>query len=224
MIVVSILLAFGIDAMWAERQLRAEEQEALVALRADFNSNLESVDRIIAAHLLFRERVSTFVSLSPDEIRALPQESISDIMLALANPWTFDAVTGTTDALLSSGKLGILRDQELRESIITFLGLLTDIEEDAEYVTQGSVDLWRLEHRHGGPWTDPATELGYHGAVDGLDFIPVASAEDLLSVRADPEIMGASKRFHINVGYYLTELNHIRDQIIVTLELLGEDE
>ncbi len=223
-IVVSILLAFGIDAMWAERQLRLEEREAIVALRADFNANLESVDRIIAAHLLFRERISTLNRLSPEDIRALPQESISAIILAMANPWTFDPVTSTTEALLSSGKLGILRDQELRGSIITFLGLLSDLEEDTEYMTQGAVDLWRLEYRHGGPWSDPATEVGYHGAVGGLDFVPLATAEDLLNVRADPELMGSSRRFHINVAYYLSELNHIRDQIIVILALLGDDE
>ena len=223
-IVVSILLAFGIDAMWAERQLRIEEQQAITALRADFETNLESVDKIIAAHLEFQQQVATMVRLSPEEIRALPQDSISEMMLALANPWTFDPVTGTTDALLSSGKLGILRDRELRQSIIAFLGMLSDAEEDVEYVTQGAVDFWRLEYRHGGPWTDPQTEIGYHGPVGGLSFIPTATAEDLLSVRADPELMGSVRRFHINVGYYLSELNHIRDEIQAILELLGDDE
>lgn len=223
-IVVSILLAFGIDAMWAEHQLRLEEQEALAALRADFNANLDSIDMIIEAHLRFRGTISTFMRMSPDEVRALSQVSVSEIMLAMANPWTFDAVTGTTDALLSSGKLGILRDQELRQSIIAFLGLLSDIEEDANYVIQGAIDFWRFEYRYGGPWTDPATELGYHGPVSGLDFIPAASAEDLLNVRADPELIGSSKRFHINVAYYLTELNHVREDILLILELLGEED
>lgn len=221
-IVVSILLAFGIDAMWAEHQLRLEEREALTALRADFDANLESVDRVIAAHLQFRERVARLTRLSPEEIRALPQKTVSEMMLALANPWTFDPVTSTADTLLSSGKLGVLRDQELRQAIITFRGFLSDLEEDTNYVTQGAIDYWRLEYRYGGPWTDPATELGYHGPVNGLDFIPLASAEDLLNVRADPELIGSSRRFHINVAYYLSELNDIRDQIVVILELLGE--
>jgi len=223
-IVVSILLAFGIDAMWEERQLRLEEQDALIALRADFTANLEQIDSIIEAHLLFREQVAQLTRLSPEEIRALPQKTISEYMLAMANPWTFNAVTGTTDALLSSGKLSILRDQELRESLITFRGMLSDMAEDTTYITQGAEDYWKYEYRHGGPWTDPETEIGYSGDVGGLDFIPRATADDLLNVRADPELMGRSKRFHINVGYYLSELGHIRNQIVLILDLLAQDD
>lgn len=223
-IVISILLAFGIDAMWEERQLRLEEQDALAALRADFNANLEHVDLIIGAHQLFLERITTVMRLSPEEIRALPQKTISEYMLATANPWTFDPITGTTDALLSSGKLGILRDQELRESLITFRGMLADVAEDMSYVTRGAEDYWKYEYRHGGPWTDPETEIGYSGDIGGLDFIPRATAEDLLKVRADPELMGRSKRFHINVGYYLTELEKIRNQIVLILDLLAEED
>lgn len=222
-IVVSILLAFAIDAMWEERQLRLEEEDALIALRADFTANLEQIDSIIEAHLLFRERVESMMRLSPEEVRALPQKKISEYMLALANPWTFNAITGTTDALLSSGKLGILRDQELRESLITFRGMLSDMAEDTAYITRGAEDFWKYEYRQGGPWTDPDTEVGYSGDVGGLDFIPKATAEDLLNVRADPELMGRSKRFHINVGYYLSELGHIRNQITFMLDLLGEE-
>ncbi len=99
-----------------------------------------------------------------------------------------------------------------------------DIQEDAHYVIQGAIDFWRLEYRYGGPWTDPVTELGYHGPVAGLDFVPVATAEDLLSIREDPELIGSSNRFHINVAYYITELNHIREKITRILELLGDVE
>lgn len=220
-IVISILLAFGIDAMWEERQLRLEEEDALIALRADFTDNLEQIDSIIEAHLLFRERVATLAHLSPGEIRALPQKTISEYMLALANPWTFNAITGTTDALLSSGKLGLLREQELREALITFRGMLSDMAEDTAYITRGAEDFWKYEYRHGGPWTDPETETGYSGDIGGLDFIPRATAEDLINVRADLELMGRSKRYHINVGYYLSELGRIRNQITQILDLLG---
>ncbi len=52
-IVVSILLAFGIDALWAQRQLRIEEQEALVSIQMDFNTNLlkkkEEIEKLDAS-------------------------------------------------------------------------------------------------------------------------------------------------------------------------------
>ena len=221
-IVLSILLAFGIDALWDQHQQRLEEEEILASLESDFAANLQSVTRIIAAHGIFRDRVVTLMRLSPEEIRALSQTQVSEIMLSLANPWTFDAVRGTTDTLVSGGKLGALREPKLRESLLTFLNRLSDSQEDVAYLIQGAQDFWLSEINHGGPWTDPAAEIGYVGEIRGLDFIPKATAEDLLSVRSDPELMGLSKRFHINVAYYVAELELIRASIEEILDLIAE--
>jgi len=64
--------------------------------------------------------METLVGLTEAEVRALPQVTISEIMLATCNPWTFDPVLGTLDALIGSGKLGVLRHAPLRESLTTF--------------------------------------------------------------------------------------------------------
>ena len=221
-IVVSILMAFGIDALWAQYQLRIEEKETMASLRLDFVANLEAVTKVIDAHALFRDRIATLVSLSPEEIRALSQTEVSEIMLATANPWTFSAVLGTTESLVNGGKFGVLRDEKLRDALTTFLNRLADTVEDTDYLTRGAEELWMAEFRHGGPWTDPATEIGYFGEIRGLTFIPKATPEDLLNVRSDPELMGRSKRFHINAGYYVSELEHLRNLIEEILDILNE--
>jgi hypothetical protein len=220
-IVLSILLAFGIDALWAQHQGRLEEKEILASLKSDFVANLESVTRVIEAHETFRARVTTLIRLSPEEIRALPQTKISELMLATANPWTYDAVRGTTDTLVNGGKLGVLSDPNLRESLLTFLNRVADSGEDISYLMQGAQDVWAAEIDHGGPWSDPATEIGYFGEIRGLGFIPKATAEDLLRVRSDPILMGHSKRFHINAAYYVEELELIRAEIEEILVLIA---
>lgn len=223
-IVLSILLAFGIDALWAQHQERLEEEEILASLKSDFVANLHSVTKIIEAHETFRDRVTALIHLPPEKIRALSQTEISQLMLATANPWTYDAERGTTDMLVNGGKLGVLSDPELRESLLTFLNRIADSTEDISYLMQGAQDVWAAEIEHGGPWSDPATEIGYVGEIRGLEFIPQATAEDLLSVRSDPILMGHSKRFHINAAYYIEELNLIRDQIERVLALIdGSD-
>jgi len=221
-IVVSILMAFGIDALWAQYQLRIEEKETLASLRLDFVANLQAVNKVIDAHALFRGRVASLVSLSPEEIRALSQTEVSEIMLAMANPWTFAAVLGTTDSLVNGGKLSVLRDAKLRDALMTFLNQLADTVEDTNYLTRGAEELWKAETSHGGPWTDPETEIGYYGEIRGLTFIPKATPEDLLNVRSDPEIMGHSKRFHINAAYYVSELEHLRTSIEEILLIINE--
>jgi hypothetical protein len=41
LIIVSILIAFAIDAWWEERQQRAEEARILEALRGEFQENAD---------------------------------------------------------------------------------------------------------------------------------------------------------------------------------------
>lgn len=221
-IVASILLAFGIDAMWDQHKERLEEAEVLASLESDFRENLESVNKIIEAYEGFAERVEKLVSMSPEEIRALSQTEVSEIMLSTANPWTFDAVRGTTDTLVYGGRLAVLRDPRLRESLITFLNRVSDSDEDVEYLMEGAQDLWAAEVRHGGPWTDPVTEIGHVGQIPVPRFVPKATPEDLLSVRSDPELMGHSKRFHINAAYYISELERMRVLIEEILDLIAE--
>jgi hypothetical protein len=139
-------------------------------------------------------------------------------MLALANPWTFDAVLGTTDTLVGSGKLGVLHNVELREALTAFINGFEDIAEDAAYMAWFSEQIWLAEVDLGGPWTDPEAELAQTGEIGGLDFIPVASAEDLLRVRGDQHYIGLVKRYYLSVAYYVQELRNIRAQIKLVIE------
>ena len=47
-IIASILLAFAIDAWWEDRQERVLEQQYLASLKADFQVDIEELDKAIA--------------------------------------------------------------------------------------------------------------------------------------------------------------------------------
>ena len=107
----SILIAFGIDAVWEQHKESLEEAEVLASLESDFRENLENVNSIIEAYEGFADRVDKLFRLSP---------------------------------------------------------------------------------------------------------------EDLLSVRSDPELMGHSKRFHLNAADYISELERMRVLIEEILALIAE--
>ena len=220
-IVLSILLAFAIDAWWAERRLAQEEAAMLASLEAEFTSNLDQLDRVVDTYTRSRTQVARLRRMSEDEVRALEQAEVSNAMLALCNPWTFDPVLGTTDVLIGAGRLGILQDARLREAITVFTNLVADLREDVDYLQTNAKDIWRAEIELGGPWTDPATEVGYHGAIQGLDFIPKATPDDLIRVRESQACMGHVALFHLNAAYYVAELQGLRRQIEHILELLA---
>lgn len=220
-IVASILLAFGIDAWWDGHLERVDEREILAALETEFTANLDLLDRVIETHTANRKLLEEGQAATADEIRRLPQAEISRWMLGTCNPWTFDAVLGTTDALIGSGRLEILRSRELREALTAFVNLFEDAAEDAAYVGSSAEAVWGAEIDLGGPWTDPSTEVAMNGRVPVPAFVPRATAEDLLRARAHQPYMGLVARCQINIGYYLTELVRLREEAANVLDLVA---
>lgn len=224
-IVLSILLAFGIDAMWDEYKERKEERQILDALQFEFQANLESINAVIRFHVGAGNRVNDMVKRTETEIRALDQKALSEFIKDLCNPWTFDAVLGTTDALIGAGKLEILEDHRLRVALTTFLNVVQDAVEDADFIGRDAERLWVAEIEAGGPWTDPETEVGLKGdTILAPEFIAPPSADDVLRVRSDQDLMGIVGRCHLNVGYYLTEVYRMREEAARVLELIEESE
>jgi len=104
-IVASIFLAFAIDAWWNERQERAEEREVMQSLQVEFEANRDEAAAVISFNNRVTQSVVMLMELRQDEILALPAEAVEDFISSLGNPRTFDAVRGSVDALISSGKL-----------------------------------------------------------------------------------------------------------------------
>ena len=233
-IVVSILLAFSIEAWWAERQERAEERGILESLYVEFEVNRDEAAFVISVHERAIQAVATLMELSQDEILALPVEAVGEMVDSLANPYTFDAVRGSIDALNSSGKLGILRDRELRETLTTFVNDLDDTVEDAYYMAQTSLTVWYEIARNGGPWRagiDSSTGLDCAGpdpsgtcyVNDLLDYLPAATAQDLLRLRNNTVLMGYVNLNNENAAIYASEIRKTEIQISAVLRLLEEN-
>jgi len=115
-IVVSILLALGINAWWDFQVARDQEHEQLLALRTEFQQDLLALDELV-------EGVQAN-SASLDELIALLNAAngrpvtIPARLLGAAITWrTTNVSTSALDALMASGNLNLLRDKELRTSL-----------------------------------------------------------------------------------------------------------
>jgi hypothetical protein len=233
-IVASILLAFAIDAGWDERQERVEEREVLESLQVEFQANRDEAVYVISFHDRVVQSFVELMELSQDEILALQPIAVKEFLSSLGNPRTFDAVRGSIDALTSSGKLGILQDRELRESLTTFVNIVDDSVEDAYYLSQSSITVWNEIARSGGPWRLVADVLTAEDCAgprpnkncytnDALSFLPVATSQDLLNLRNNTLLMGYVYREKIDAVHYSAEIRQAKIQIEIVLELLEEN-
>ena len=115
-IVISILLAFAIDAWWANRAASIEEAEILTALHQEFKTNLVRLEEQLAFREAVRASASTILEAAAGKIQLEPAELdrlLGDII------WTgwVDLSSGALGNLLQSGKLSLIKNRTLGEQL-----------------------------------------------------------------------------------------------------------
>jgi len=218
-IVVSILLAFGIEAWWDERGDRAEERNILEALQEEFTANRAALQEAVRIQEDARRRFGYLRGLTVEEVRSLPRDSVGVLVASLASPRTFDAVRGTVDALVGAGDLGLLRSQQLQRALTSFLSVLGDAAEDAEYMAEFAIRGWEASLQHGGPWDTPLPI----SRDDRPTFLSEATAQDLAALRADDMVMGYGAQTRLLAWVYLGELRRLSRDVDRILELVEQE-
>ena len=115
-IVVSILLAFGIEAWWSDRQDRRESMLLLSALRAEFTANVQLID----IELKYRRAVKADAEkllerlLLDTEIQTV---QLTELLTSIVWWGKADLSVGAINSLLHSGKLSIVDDPSLRQRL-----------------------------------------------------------------------------------------------------------
>lgn len=232
-IVVSILLAFAIDAGWDELQDRSQEREVLESLRDDFRANLDEAVATVATHERNSRLLARAHARTRAETLALDSDSARATLQAFAMPRTFDAVLGTLDALVGAGRLGLIRDAELRRELTVFLNFVADSQEDAGYLADSARRVWDAQIRVGGPWRGSVATIRMEGECEAAvppsscfvdweewGYLPLGTAEDLAAALADRDLVGQVRQSQIIVSRYTAEVRRIEVQIRRVLELL----
>ncbi len=132
-VVVSILLAFAIDAWWDNRQERVGEQDALLGLRAEYQNHLDEISRAKARHLAYLRAIDELVRACGKRSWQSDEFSIDDAIFALLIPETNDLGTGVRDTLISSGKIEILSDRQLRYELSEWDSVVDELLDDQQH-------------------------------------------------------------------------------------------
>ena len=217
-IVVSILLAFWIDAWWDARNELAEEREILVGLEAEFVDLRARLDQWSKFNRAGMAVIEEYLS---DSVTDMDPESI-EWVFAYAYLINVLDQGGALDALLASGRLERISDRDLRARLAKWPDWLEDIHtNDLSFRDYGMHQIIPFMTRHGiplsvcpeGEWVCPAT-----GAVPPVYY---QMAEDpefraILSMRRI--MMWATAQDQENA---LTEADEMLAMIRARLEEIG---
>lgn len=214
-IVVSILLAFAIDAWWAEKKEHDVEHVALLALHSDFIASREQMSEVLLSLETARTDYARFQSVTDAELVEIEPREIRKILTALVKNHTFDPVTATLDALANDGRLGLISDTHLLAQLSNWRSSLDNIRDISSELRAESVRVRRAMEPHGGPF------FRWRRGLADLEVLPRADGETMANLRRDANFMGVTKSHQYALGVYLAHLYYLAenlDSIVTSLD------
>ena len=189
LVVIGILIAIQINGWNQERKNRDTEKVLLAELYKESKENLRQfeenkqayVQSLIACSVVLRN-VSTM-----EERASL--DSVMNYGPGMFRGITFDPSNGIVESLISTGEIQLIRNDTLRNYIITWKDVLKDFQEEEE----NSRTLWKNQ-------VEPYI-------IENGDFLNPASPKNIELCR-DPKFLNMVARRKFYVGSILNAMDH----------------
>lgn len=200
-IVVSILLAFSIDAWWSNYQDRREEQGVLLGIKSEFEQNLAFIE----VELAYRNAVvESILKLFDASVARTPIEPADlDELIGDVTWWqNIEYSRGAIDSLLQSGKLSLIENEELRRIIASMpsrYASTTEAELNDRYTTLNVVTPFLNAHASLSQIANTMTK-GRPGTGQSSTppIYPVRELQDHTPLLGNPEFLGTLVQEHWN--------------------------
>ncbi len=198
-IVGSILLAFAIDAWWADRQDRAEEQRIFLGLKSEFEQNLGLIEIELSYRHAVVDSILKIFDASVAQTSLEPE--VLDDLIGDVTWWAqIEYSRGAIDGLLQSGKLSLIENEELRRALASMpskYDVTAETELNDQYTTRNVVIPFLNTHTSlsqiantmagGRPGT---------GRTPTPPVYPVGEPQDHTGLLRDPEFLGILVQEH----------------------------
>jgi hypothetical protein len=211
-IVVSILLAFGIDAWWAKTQASEEERAILSGIQEEFGENREVLDKLILRLEAAQADLGWFLGLSPAEAGRIPRDSVErHVAIPIHRTFSTGLSTGFLDATVSSGKLGLVRSPALRAALARTTAIQADVAEPFALAMEYNREAMLLLGQHPEIQQGPP-QLGSTGW----------SQSTLESIRSDKALMALVTAKRSFTFGYITELRRLKahlEEVLTAIQI-----
>jgi hypothetical protein len=127
-IVISILLAFWIQAWWESRGDARQGQALLAALAEDFAQADELLSVVKSMHVMTSQAGEQLITLA--EKGEVPEADRRNVDLLISSHfarYTFDPPMGTVESVLGSGRIDLLTSQELIAELTKWSAVVTQL-------------------------------------------------------------------------------------------------
>ena len=132
-IVTSILVAFALDASWANYQESKVERRVLTELNEEFESAKARIEFSIAELEVVIEASSELVNSLGKEVLALSPSTAQDLVNRILDINTLEVPTSVVDSIVASGQVRLISSSKLRETLAEWPAFISDVRENHEW-------------------------------------------------------------------------------------------
>jgi len=129
-IVISILLAFAIDAWWEERKERATEAEILIGLDQEFRETQALIEDKLTQYRDMKTAVAQLLVAHEKKGWQYEAMTIDRAFQWLIAPTSIEFGGGVLDAVVSAGRLEIISDKTLRAQLAGWQAVMDEVRDD----------------------------------------------------------------------------------------------
>jgi hypothetical protein len=141
LIVVSILVAFAVDASWEKRGDALRVQALIDGLHNDFVAVQQELDDALVEHEALERASARWVMLGRSAPPTPALTATADTLLTdLLWQGTFDAPLGTLEALLNAGDLDLIDDPALVRALTSWSAVVNDLTDREARIAQHAAD------------------------------------------------------------------------------------
>lgn len=128
LVVIGILIALQINNLNEQRKQNNLEQDYLIALKKEFENNLLEVNRVIKLNAELLKNAQELSTHTGPDVPTIPEEKFGELYFGTINAEVqYRPGSGVTSEIISSGKLNIFQNKELKNALDALDGLLLKI-------------------------------------------------------------------------------------------------
>lgn len=219
LVVIGILIALQINSKKEEINNRIVEQSILNNLKEDFNKNQQEIEVLIFANNKYYRNLNKFIEIlktTPKDIKVKIDDTLS--IVAIAAP-TYIPTTSTIEVIISTGKIDLIKNEELKTLISRFKREVADLSEDEKDVRiLANIQICPLLGQNSD--MIDVYQNTYPYTIDRFNKIKLSSSTMILN----SNLLGSliAQRFYYN-KMILNELNSISEMQKEILQLINSE-
>lgn len=214
-VVVGVLLALAADSWVDERSDRAEERAVLIGLLADYKTNRNRLDELVEFHRNAINSAQSLLALTGPEPESADPGVVDALVVGFMTWELYAPVEGRLNALLSSGRIGVLRNNDLQAALAGWAAVLEDVRENERYAVDLQLHVF-------------VPYLVEHFAIRTLDHrtgmtfatSPSSFTPDYMSILADKRFENIVADRMANTTFLIEDAGRLRQYIEEIIRLI----